>query len=370
MSTPSATAAGRVPAWLPLFLVAVAAAALWVLLPTAQDSSTGLPTGGSGEGERGPAVEGGPRPGDYDPNAAVPEAQAAVEVGVVPPDRAYISSGATQGTIRGRVLLAPGNDWPRTTTLVLTPQDEDRVLELVSVGADQHDFRFRPVPFGSYRLRVEADGFQGYAVLLTLSDQTTDVYQQLVLEPDARVYGTVRDAAGAPLVGLPVTVMAITEPPRSGVPRSTRSVVEGAYEVRGLPPGDYEVFPGSYAYPLGEAQRIRITAGAREGWADLVAPTPGSAVITLLDEAGDNDLAVVRVEATMVTTGNARGYSESTTADAEGIARFPALPPGDYRFQAFGGPFRRTAQPAAVVAGRETRLEIPLQPFRRDGGGQ
>jgi len=373
LGIPPATTAGRVPAWLPLLLVLVAAAVLWVLVPavvgSGSDTDDGLDSDAGAPRFTDPAD--GPRPGTYDPDQAVPEIQGPVQVGVVPPDRAYVSSGATEGTIRGRVLVSPGSDWPATVTLTLAPQDESRTLQLISVAAAEPDFRFRAVPFGSYRLRVQADGFQDYAVLLTLSDSTTDLYQQLPLQPDARAFGTVRDTEGRPVVGVAVTVLPVTDPPRSGIPRTARSGEDGAYEVRGLPPGDYEIFPGTLAYPLGESARILITASAREGWADLEAPAMGSALVKLVLEGGDEeqaDWSSVRVEAARVGGGAGLGWTESVAVAADGTASFPALPPGDYRFQAYGGSFRRVMRPATVLTGRQTDVEVPVRPFGREGG--
>lgn len=360
-----ATDSGRTFGWVPLLLLVAAVSVLWVLMPhqeddadrsgVAPDSGTGAEAGGPGAGtfEGDPRVATGGTP--RDPNV------------VHPPDRVYVSSGTTEGLIRGRVLLLPGLEWPRTVTLTLSTQGEGTMLQVLSAGEESTDFRFDPVPFGDYRLAVSADGFQDHAHLLTVSDRTPDLYQQVVLEPDARAIGVVRDVQGRPVVDVPVTVIPWTEPPRSGVPRTARTVAEGAYEISGLAPGEYEVFPGTLRHPLGDAKRILITPSAREGWAELVVPELGAARVTLVDEAGGNDLSEVRVQATLRGEPGRPGYTESVTADADGAARFPALPPGDYAFQAYGGVFRRTGGNATVHAGAEAEVTIALLPFR-DGG--
>ncbi|MGB0684745.1 MAG: hypothetical protein ACPGQD_00940, partial [Planctomycetota bacterium] len=74
----------------------------------------------------------------------------------------------------------------------------------------------------------------------------------------------------------------------------------------------------------------------------------------------------VRVQAD-ATAGEARGFSLSMNLDAEGLARFPALPPGDYAFTAYGGPYRRVLRSGAVVAGQEVQVTVPLRGLATGG---
>lgn len=370
MSVKPATTAGQIPAWLPIAVLVLGGALLLLLYPQPDDD----PDGGTGAGN--PAAE-GTNPTGSGPDAAEfvgPDTAPGVtprESGpLAPPDRAYVSSGATEGTIRGRVLLQKGLEWPAAVTLELRLQGEKRVLQVRGVRAEEPNFEFPPQPFGDYRLSVHADGCKDYAVLLTLSDRAPDLYQQLALEPDAKVLGIVRDTSGKPAAGVQITVLPWTDPPRGGIPSLGRTDSEGRFTVGGLGPGDYEVYAGNLQYPLSEAKRILISPTAREGWVELEVAPLGSATITLLDEAGGNDLEVVRVQATLKANAGERGYIISVAADADGVARFLGLPTGDYAFQAYGGVFRRTSRNVTVLPGSDATLSIPLLPFRKPSDGR
>lgn len=360
------SAAGRVPLWLPLLALLLGVSVLLVLYPQ----------GGAGRAEAEPEesrphTARGPEAAEFEGPDTTPPAVRELPRPEGPPDRVFVSSGATEGTVRGRVLLSAGLPWPQgAVTLELKEAAAKAPLQVRGVRAEQATFEFDPVPFGAYRLTVHADGCQTQTVLLSLSDATPDIYQQMVLEPDARILGILRDRDGRPVVGAEVTAMAWTDPPRSGIPVTVRSGPEGRFALRGLPPGDYEVFPGSLQYPLGEAKRVLLAQGSSEAWAELEVPPLGSARIVLVDEKGGHDLSQVRVQATLRAEGGQPGYGASQMAGADGELLFTGLPPGDYAFQAYGGVFRRTARNLAVRAAEQAELSIALLPFRKEPDGR
>ncbi len=366
----AAATAGQIPTWLPIALLVLGGSLLLLLYPQSEDDVDG------GGGAGNPAAEGtNPRNSGLEGAEFVGPDTAAQgtprESGpLAPPDRVYVSSGATEGTIRGRVLLQKGLEWPDAVTLELRLQGEKRVIQVRGVRPEDPNFEFSPQRFGDYRLSVHADGGKDYAVLLTLSERSPDLYQQLALEPDAKVLGIVRDTSGKAAAGVQITVLPWTDPPRGGIPTLGRSDAEGHFTIGGLGPGDYEVYAGNLQYPLSKPTRILISPSAREAWVELEVAPLGSATITLLDEAGGNNLEVVRVQATLMAKAGERGYSISVAADASGVARFPGLPTGDYAFQAYGGVFRRTSRNVTVLPGNDATLAIPLLPFRKPEDGR
>lgn len=288
-----------------------------------------------------------------------------------PPDRVFVSHGASAGTIRGRVVAETWVVWPRGVTLTIEKQAGGEVLQTRGASREEPNFEFEPIPFGNYRLRLQADDCVPQALLLTLSPESTDQHLAVPLIPAARLLGTVKDATGQAVGGLPV--VAVRRPEQPGfrsVPSTTLSLEDGSFAIEGLRPGTYDVMAGNQLTPFGEPHVAYIKDQAGEAWVALEVPPLGRALVTVdfLDgeEARARDWRLVRVQAD-ATAGEARGFSLSVNLDAEGIARFPALPPGDYAFTAYGGPYRRVLRSGAVVAGLEVQVTVPLRGLATGG---
>lgn len=288
-----------------------------------------------------------------------------------PPDRVFVSHGASNGTIRGRVVAENWVVWPHAIRLTLEKQESREVVQERGANPEDPNFEFDPVPFGSYRLRLQADDCLDQAFLLTLSAESTDHHMAVPLIPSGRIVGRTQSALGEPVGGLPV--VAIRRPDKPGhrsVPHTGLSEANGDFRVDGLQPGTYDVMAGNQLRPLGEVHVAHLATQASEAWVTLEVPPLGRAAITLEfkdgDKALERDWKMLRVQAD-ATAGDGRGFSLSLPLQEDGTVHFPALPPGDYAFTAYGGPYRRTMRRGAVVAGQEVSVQIPVRALATGG---
>jgi len=283
-----------------------------------------------------------------------------------PPDRVYVSSGASAGTVRGRVVAENWVVWPHALELALESQASGEVLQRRGANQEEPNFEFDPVPFGDYRLRLIADDCLDQALLLTLSAQSTDQHLAVPLIPAAKLLGHVQDTLGQGVPGLPV--IAVRRPDKPGhrsVPFQGLTEENGDFTLHGLQPGTYDVMAGSQLQPLGTPQVAHLLDQAGEAWVTLEVPPLGSALITIDfkdgDTARERDSALLRVQAVADGAGSGPGLQLSLPLTADGSVRFPALPPGTYSFTAYGGPYRRTMRHGTVAAGVELQLSIPMR---------
>ena len=130
------------------------------------------------------------------------------EPGVVLPPDSTVRSGAapTSAIIRGRVVAASWVLWPRRAVVVLTRQADGAEVARAEPSQESPDFRFDQVPFGDYRLRLEASEFEELVMLISASQSAPDMYQTMPLTPAASVRGRVKDAQGELVPDIFVTV--------------------------------------------------------------------------------------------------------------------------------------------------------------------
>ncbi len=288
---------------------------------------------------------------------------------VLPPDSPFHAVGPPpgKGLIRGRVAPPTWGTWPRRIDVFLERQDDGVEVGRWQPTSAEPDFRFEDVPYGHYRLRMEAGDFEPVRMLLTLSPASPDLYVPLPLRPAARVAGRVLRRDGAPVEGLTVTVIPKRATPEMPAVPSTGVTDElGRFVVSGLPPGAFLVHPGPPHHPVGPARELRLGTG--EEWVELRVPRLGAAVVELedLDHGG---FAGLRVQALRVGHGAADpGYSVSLPADEDGSVEFRHLPPGEYAFTAYGGAFQRVIRRGRVPPDGTVRVHVPVR--RRDQRGR
>jgi len=360
----SATEIAGFAAWkaLALALLGLLLLAAALLLTPGPDPVDGP---GSGPGPESGASADPAAPGTLTDPASAGARLPAWEPGAVLPPDTTIRSGAapTSAIVRGRVVAANWVSWPRRIEVVLARQSDGAELARAEPTQDAPDFRFEEVPFGDYRLRLEASEFEDLVMLLSANASAPDLFQTLPLTPAASVRGRVKDAQGALVPDILVTVELRAEDPRTPVlPVEGRTDAAGEFRVPGLRPGEYDVYPGAARSPVGAAVTVFLGAGAPEAWADLEVSGLGSATVVLedLETAG---LAGVSVQAQMLTPAGAIGaYRETRAPGADGRVVFRWLPPGEYGFTAFGGAFRRTLRNGTVRAGAEVEVRVPLRP--------
>lgn len=355
--------AGPLPALLLLLAGLALAVAALLLLPGGD-----APPAAAGGAEDGVAGAAPPQPAELsDPgsiHARVPDWR---PDGTLPPDSPYRAGVRPEhALIRGRVVAREVEAWPRRVEVWLEREDGGAEVARANPTRESPGFRFERVPFGSYRLRLEADGVTPISMLVTASEGSPDQFQDLPLRPAAGVRGLVLTRAGDPAVSAPVTVEPLPRTPQDAVvPLPTWTDERGEFLVQGLVEGEYAVYPGPPRAPVGERVVVRVGPGAPEAWVRLELPPLGRARVVLEDpqQAG---LAGVRVKAQRIRVpAAATAYEETRIADAGGALVFTTLPPGEYAFTAWGGAFASVLREALVAEGIEPEVRIPLKPAAR-----
>lgn len=131
----------------------------------------------------------------------------------------------------------------------------------------------------------------------------------LMAEAGHAIRGTLRDAHGAPVAGVPVEVRG------GGVRRLVETGSGGAFAVEGLVSGPYVVEPFAHRGAVGKPVAVQI---ARESLAcDLQLQTVAEAVLRVVDEAG---AAAAEVWVASSLFGRRRGVAQADTA---GMVRVP-----------------------------------------------
>lgn len=339
---------------MPGLLLVLAVAVLWVW---SSGSGSGEPEPTDTIGQEGPGF----------PDIDVIPGQLEVDEGVR--QRAE-ATGVPQpprfGVVQGRVTAANWVVWPAGIEIRLLSQEDGTQIGLAGPSEEAPRFRFERVPFGHYRLTIQAPECVEQSLLVTISAEQRDQFLAVPLIPAASIVGTVRDEVGKPVAKMPVAALFHSDAPgRSQVPRVATTDEQGNYRITGLRDGQWEVYVGSGRHPLSEVKVLGISREAPEAWADFVVPVMGSAavVVDFLDgpEVAAEDWKSMKIQA--VLQGGERGFNESLPLRADGSAYFPALPEGTYQFVAFGGPYRRVMREAAVAPEVPAKVTIPMRRY-------
>ncbi|KAA3607208.1 MAG: carboxypeptidase regulatory-like domain-containing protein [Planctomycetota bacterium] len=318
-------------------------------------------------GEPFPRNQGAPRGMEEEgAEAAPPAAESSANLhGVLPPDSPARTGllGSGQTIVRGQVVAPTWTEFPNQIQIELLPQNgSEEPLFWTTLGGQERRFRFEPVPYGDWKLRMAAAGFETMVHLLTTSEKSPDQHVLLQLRLANKLQGKVVDARGAPVPGVVVTARATSKDPhRRTLPLRGISDDQGKFEISNLQPGSYQVHAGPYASALGETREIYVANG--EAWVELSIPVIGRAQVRLLDTVSGKPLAGIKVSAQQDARG-APAHMDSGTSTADGLVVFPHLLPGEYTFSAFGTGYRRTLRRATVNPDGLTQVEIRLQSYQ------
>jgi hypothetical protein len=354
--------AGRLPALLLLLAGVVLAAIAWIFFPSGAAPTPPAPPDPSASAP--PPLE----PGALRDPSAIQERQPEWRPsGVLPPDSPFRAGvRPTAALVRGRVTLRDVETWPRRVEVWLERQTDGTEVARAHPTREAAGYRFEEVPFGAYRLQLAADGFQPLTMLITASESSPDLFQDLPLRPAAGVNGIVRTRDGAPAAGVAVTVEPIPLDARDlVVPIVTWSAADGSFLVQGLAAGEYAVHPGPARSPVGERAVVRVGTDGVLAWAALEIPPLGAARVLVEDvERAGLDGVRVKAQRVRLSAGDA-AYEETRPLGADGHVRFVALPPGEYAFTAWGERYAETMREARVAAELEPEVRIPLRPDPR-----
>ncbi len=339
---------GRTTWWVPASLLVLLGAVIWVF--STHTSTPELPP---------PS----PQP---QPSLPAPPPQAGELENQAQTQRSTVIQPPSHGSVRGRVVAEDWVIWPPGIELQLVPQAGGPPLQTLGVSSDHPRFAFEKVPLDHYRLILTAPDCLKQSLLLTVSADQPDQFFAVPLQPAASIVGQVVDADGRPVAHIPVAArFHSTALGASQVPITTSTGVDGRFKISGLRDGEFEVYVGTFRNPLSEVQIIGISRNAPEAWVSFTVGPMGSATIQInfLDgpEVAATDWRTLRVQAIRQSEG--KGFSESLALKKDGSVHFPALPPGDYSFVAYGGPYRHVGRQATVHADMPLTLSIPMRRF-------
>ncbi|MFQ5749308.1 MAG: carboxypeptidase regulatory-like domain-containing protein, partial [Planctomycetota bacterium] len=222
------------------------------------------------------------------------------------------------------------------------------------------NFRFEGVPFGDWKLQVEAPGFQSNPVLISRDAAQPDGHILLSLLPATHIKGRALDERGRPVADLKITAIPVLKDRALMVePHLGSTDSEGRFDIIGVRQGIYRVHAGPPRSPIGEEREVQLAG--REAWLELVVPVFGRASVTVTDQKTGKGLEGIRV----VVQGSR--FFDSGRTDAKGRALFPTLLPGEFAFTAYGSTHhRRTVQRAIVQAEQLSQVEIRMVPLHSD----
>lgn len=243
-------------------------------------------------------------------------------------------SPLVQANVTVLLALPAWAEMPDTVKVELLPQGsnpaEKRHLWTKNGG---RMVEFDDVKFGSWLLRCAPRGFQATEVPLNVSEAAPNPRQVLNLKPARSIRGRVIDSTGSAVAKVPVSARPVEPIPGFTVTRATTTTdEEGRYRLSGLPEGKYWVFAGELRSAIGPMVETDLVGD--EAWADLTIPRIGSAEVTAVDSKTQLPIADMRVQAERMTTAEegVAGYVTFQQTGDDGVARFPALPPGEYAF--------------------------------------
>ncbi|PCJ52083.1 MAG: hypothetical protein COA70_12990 [Planctomycetota bacterium] len=283
------------------------------------------------------------------------------------PKRNDLSYQPKFGIIRGRVVAANWVIWPQAITVSLIPQSGGPAIRTAPASEEDPTFNFERVPFDNYTLQLTAAECLDQNLLLTLSAEQNNHFASIGIVPAASVIGLVVDEQGLPVVKIPVAAVFRSDLlGASQVPLMASTDENGQFRISGLRHGEYNIYVGSFRNPLSELKVIGISREAPEAYVSFTVMKMGRATVSVdfLDgpEAAAEDWSAMRIKATRV--GEGLGFSESLALGKDGDVHFTALPPGNYSFSAYGGPYRKVIRQASVSADLPTAVTIPMRSFR------
>ena len=220
---------------------------------------------------------------------------------------------------------------------------------------------------GRWTFRAQSEGYLGETRTLELPLAEPLVFR---LRRGAALLGRVEDELGQPVADALVAAHHF-----EGQGGLARSAADGSFAVRGLSPGTLLVL----ASRAGEVSAVRreLTLASEEERAGfvLVLPRAGALAVALRDARG-RGLAAVEVRAELVPSAQLEVDPEAREAahaalltDADGLALFSGLTPGEYALVAELPSGMRVTGRATVRASETHTFELtaPLMPVRLEG---
>lgn len=282
-------------------------------------------------------------------------------VGVLPPDSPYRNGLAPEhALVRGRVVADEWIVWPSEVQIELVSQIEGQWPTRHTTATRQDpNFKFERVPFGNWKIRLHAPGFESLFQLLTLEARIPDQHVILQLRSSNQILGRVLDANGQPMTGMMVTARPrLDDPSKAALPIKALSEAEGRFSIKNVRPGTYWVHAGPPSSPLGEIQEIYL--GGSEAYVDLIMPAVGHARVDVREKLSRKPLQGIKVIAQLLAR-NKRSHQETVLTAQDGRAVFPHLPPGEYTFTVFGSGYHRDVARAQVNLNGAATVEFELR---------
>jgi len=181
---------------------------------------------------------------------------------------------------------------------------------------------------------------------------------EIVLEPAARVSGTVKDPEGRPVEGARVAVD-VSGGRGWGLSRSsdpTRTDAEGRFTLADVPPGDVTLQADAEGYLRDGLLHLRVEPGARVEDVEITL-TPGATVLGRVVGPDGEPLPEARVS--LLEEARRFGFGGSARTDGDGRYRLEGVPPGARTFAAVHESHPRATRDLEVRSG-ENRLDFRL----------
>lgn len=284
---------------------------------------------------------------------------------VVSPERR--DSPLVQATVAVLLALPAWAEMPDTVRVELIPQGSNPAEKRHLWTKNGGKFvQFDDVPFGSWLVRCAPRGFQAVEVPLTVSEKAPSPRQVLNLKPARSIRGRVIDSTGAGVASVAVSARPVEAIVGFTVTRATTTTdEEGRYRLSGLPEGKYWVFAGELRSAIGPMVETDLIGD--EAWADLTIPRMGAAQITVVNETTQAPIARMRVQAERITVASEGipGHVTFKQTDENGVAKFPAIPPGEYSFTFLQpGSYKTKTQRFEVAAGATGEFRVSVLPLK------
>ncbi len=233
-----------------------------------------------------------------------------------------------KGTIRGRLHMAPGTDYPKSWTLIIEPSRTLNGKELAVRRVSEHagddiDFEVSGLPQAGYVVRATAAGMNSTEVNVLLAVGREQHFVTLKLKPAGFLDGGVTNSKGEPLEGVPV----VLESTSTHVRLETETNAAGNYIFREVLDGEYLIYFGSPDNPLLPAQSVLFSAPSLR-FPTRKLPHDGALTVTVVDDRG------VALEGARIRGFGPPGGALDSLTDTAGVANFRFLPAGRFKLTA------------------------------------
>lgn len=260
-----------------------------------------------------------------------------------------------RGSIRGRVMIVEGLDFPESWAIHVGPSRSLRgrtraLSKIVEASGDSREFVVEDLPLGGYDVWVEAEGLRARRRAVLLTKGSPSPYVNLELGRMGFIDGYVYRDGGAPAEDLLISL----EPIPSDVRREVRTRPDGSYRFDNVEDGEYRLHFGPAETPLSPARDLHFRAPSMR-FPPTTLPATGELLIHTQDRSG-----AIMPNVTVTGFGTKGGLIEVQTND-EGQAWARHLPPGRYKLQAKSPDGRRARQTLDVTIESDQHSWLILQ---------